>query len=141
MRGLSAVPATTTPTRTSRSGRVASMSSRGFSTGAGEGDHAAVDAELLAVGLVGAVDRAQRAVDGEPAARRGEVQLAAQAGIEAAAADAQLLAHADAQVERDLAAAGAAPGRRRRTAGALAAGGRPPRRARRPRRRGRSGGA
>jgi hypothetical protein len=31
MRGLSAVPATITPTRTSRFGRVASMSRRGFS--------------------------------------------------------------------------------------------------------------
>jgi hypothetical protein len=69
-RGFAGVPLIATPTRTSRFGRVASMSRRGFSTAPLKRDLAAVDRQLLAVGRVGAVDRAHRAVDGEPAARR-----------------------------------------------------------------------
>ena len=81
-----------------------------------EGEHAAVDAELLPVRLVGAVHRPQRAVDAQPAAGRGDVQLAAQPGIEAAAADPKLLAHRHPQVEIDLARA-RRQGRHRRRRG------------------------
>ena len=86
---------------------------------AAEAQLPAIDRQLLAVRGVGAVDGVHGAVDRQAIRRRRDAQLSAQAAVEPAPADAQLLAHVDAQVERGLAAVA-----RRRTGGRRRAGGR-----------------
>ncbi|KPF50593.1 hypothetical protein D621_13135 [beta proteobacterium AAP51] len=88
---------------------------------AAEGQQAAFDLQLLAIGRVGAAFGADGAVDGQPAARRGQPQLAAQAGVEPAPAHAQALAEVDVHAQREVAARGRGFGGVARRLGRVAA--------------------